>query len=167
MKFQIDPKDKAAILAILYNNAMPTGVGIMQYKACNMSVAQAEQELQNSEDVVFERGVSVKNIDYLHGRFIKTLFGPDFITLERYAEHYKFEKSTLELLIAKAHDGETDFCLGNGKTSYYACFTPEASMEFFGLINFNVLRANDDVQVIGVIVPEETVEQDNTHGSER
>jgi hypothetical protein len=58
----IKGKNKAAILAALYNNARPLGMGFLHYTSEDMSVEQAQIELD---------GAQRKYFDYLGGRVMK------------------------------------------------------------------------------------------------
>lgn len=58
----ISGKSKAKVLAALYNNSRPLGMGFFHYNPADMTEEEAEIELEESSDKYF---------DYLHGRVMK------------------------------------------------------------------------------------------------
>lgn len=62
----IKGKNKAKILAALYNNSKPLGMGFLHYEAAPMTEEQAEAILKESTD-----------FDYLKGRVMKVNLSGD------------------------------------------------------------------------------------------
>lgn len=75
MKTEIDitGKNKAAILAALYNKSRPLGMGILHYKKEDMTETQAADELKGGN-----------YFDYLHGRVMKINLGKDTLSTRLY-----------------------------------------------------------------------------------
>lgn len=69
----ITGKNKAAILAALYNNSRPLRLGILHYKKEDMTEAQAGDELKAGN-----------YFDYLHGRVMKIDLGKDTLSTRLY-----------------------------------------------------------------------------------
>lgn len=66
------PKElRAEVLAALYNNSKPLGMGILQFTTKNMTIEQAEN-LLNAEDP--NKDI---HFDYLEGRVMKISFRVD------------------------------------------------------------------------------------------
>lgn len=68
----IEGLDKAEVLAGLYNNSKPLGMGFLHYKPTNMTIEEARELLK--EYTAF---------DYLHGRVMKINLTSD-IEFEEY-----------------------------------------------------------------------------------
>lgn len=58
--------NKAEVLAALYNNSKPQGLGFLNFDAKNMTVAEAEEILKKTTD-----------FDYLKGRVMKVNLSSD------------------------------------------------------------------------------------------
>ena len=63
--------DRADILAVLYNNSRPQGLGFMHYEAKSMTAAEARALLAGGH-----------RFDYLKGRVMKISLRPDATTLD-------------------------------------------------------------------------------------
>lgn len=61
-------KDKAVILAALYNHSQPVGLGFLNYRPEDMTVEEAQAFLDKSYKMSF---------DYLYGRIIKVKLSED------------------------------------------------------------------------------------------
>ena len=66
MEINISGKNKAAILAALYNNSHPQGMGLLHFDPKRMSEEEAAKILEQSSD-----------FDYLKGRVLKVNLGGD------------------------------------------------------------------------------------------
>lgn len=72
-RIDISKKDKAEVLAALYNASHPHGYGFLQFNAEPMSVEEAIEILQETE-----------NFDYLNGRVMKISLAGDVISVYGY-----------------------------------------------------------------------------------
>lgn len=66
MNINLNGKNKAKVLAALYNNSKPLGMGILQFDPTPMSEQEAQEILENQS-----------NFDYLKGRVMKVDLGGD------------------------------------------------------------------------------------------
>lgn len=73
--------DKAELLAALYNNSGPRGMGFFRAKTEEMTVEQARKELSDGDDHVKDFGYGIGGrplyFDYLHGRPLKVNLAGD------------------------------------------------------------------------------------------
>ena len=73
--------DKAELLAALYNNSRPMGMGFLRAKEGEMTVEQARAEIGNGDDHQRDFGQQIYRgslyFDYLHGRPLKSEIGGD------------------------------------------------------------------------------------------
>lgn len=63
----ISKLNKAEVLAVLYNNSRPLGLGFLHYTPEDMSVSEAEELLKQSP-----------SFDYLKGRVMKITISDEF-----------------------------------------------------------------------------------------
>ena len=66
---------KAAVLAKLYNNARPLGMGFLHYTPGDMSIEEADAILDQTRMLYF---------DYLKGRVLKVNLAPDLLRTDLY-----------------------------------------------------------------------------------
>lgn len=66
--------DKAAVLAALYNNSRPLGMGILHYDPAPMTVKAAREILEGGQTY----------FDYLKGRVMKVDLSGDFLCTDLY-----------------------------------------------------------------------------------
>lgn len=89
-KISIKGLDKAAVLAALYNNSRPLGMGILHFNPAPMTVEEARRHLVAGDDHVkmfpelmnspkFHTNKTTLDFDYLNGRVMKvSLSGDEF-----------------------------------------------------------------------------------------
>lgn len=75
-RIDISKKDKAEVLAALYNASHPHGYGFLQFTSEHMSVEQAREILSETED-----------FDYLYGRVMKISLKGDIISVWGYDQN--------------------------------------------------------------------------------
>jgi len=73
MKIDLTGKNKAKVLASLYNNSKPQGLGFLHYNPVPMTIAEAEDLLAQSP-----------YFDYLHGRVMKIDLSGDTLDTSLY-----------------------------------------------------------------------------------
>ncbi len=71
-KIDISKLDKAAVLAALYNNAEPLGLGVLLWTPEDMSVEEAQKLLDEHEPYG-------SYFDYVHGRCLKIDLSKDVL----------------------------------------------------------------------------------------
>jgi len=98
-KIDIQGLRKAAVLAALYNLAIPKGLGFLKYDPTPITEEQAEEILENGDDLRWKRGPQsgLFEIEYVNGRLLKI----DLYTNELDARMYnkKNGKGSAELVI--------------------------------------------------------------------
>ncbi len=72
-RISIEGIDKAALLAALYNNAAPLGLGWLHYQPEPMTTEQAQKLLEETQ-----------SFDYLHGRCLKISLSDDTLYTRLY-----------------------------------------------------------------------------------
>lgn len=80
MKVSIKDLDKATVLAALYNNAKPMGMGFLHYTAGDMTIEEANKCLELGDDSArMFPGIGRKKLyfDYLKGRCLKVNLSED------------------------------------------------------------------------------------------
>jgi hypothetical protein len=86
-EINIKGKDKAAILAALYNRAEPRGLGHLHFKQQDMGRAEAEELYSETpEGIGVEKGA--KYFDYVHGRCIEVKFTDSTLTAAGFDREY-------------------------------------------------------------------------------
>ena len=72
--------DKAEVLAVLYNNAKPLGLGFLHYDPKPMTVEEAQVII----DKELHRGNNELYFDYLKGRVMKVYLNKDTLRTDLY-----------------------------------------------------------------------------------
>lgn len=89
----ISKKDKAEVLAALYNGSSPQGMGIFHYDSALMTKEEAAKFLENTPD---------KSFDYLKGRVMKINLHDDILKTTLYNQDVG--KGMAELIITELPD---------------------------------------------------------------
>lgn len=82
-KVNISGLDKAAVLAALYNNARPLGMGFLHARVEPMTVPEAQKLLEEGDDLTQMFG-NILYFDYVHGRPLKVDISGDELSPHLY-----------------------------------------------------------------------------------